>query len=389
MIRLRTIGCINFGTLFTLTVLVVGMALSPDLFAAAVSEEAVRAYTFADVKITDAQRRAAEDFYRGKTIEWVSYTNPGAGTEVMLRVMMKYFPKYIPGNPRMGSIQFMRGGGGLLSSNYLYNRAPRDGTMIGQISAGTHRSYISGRKGTDYDLNKFTWVANYLPRNYHYLIFTRKGIGMDSIEQLIKAPKVNMGVTEVGHAFYNSMRLGSYILGIKFNIIPGYSDKEIDLAFERAEVDGKVDAALSFMTEKRHWLDQGKAVIHWTTEYTRFPQLPQVPTIFELAKKQSKPPLTPKDQALLQVNWDIGAYGRYLAMPPGVPPERALAVQEAVGKMMEDKEFYKEFSKLTGFDPEFTPGEVLIQTFQRLSDQPKEILDLWLELSGPNPLPKR
>lgn len=91
----------------------------------------------------------------------------------------------------------------------------------------------------------------------------------------------------------------------------------------------------------------------------------------------------------MEMNVDQGRYARYLAMPPEVPVERALAVQEAVGKMIEDKEFYQEFTKLTGFEPEFTPGHVLRQAFQRLSDQPKEILDLWLKLSGPGPLPKR
>ncbi|MBI4529767.1 MAG: hypothetical protein HY695_38705, partial [Deltaproteobacteria bacterium] len=77
------------------------------LASAVLAAEAERAYTAADVKITDAQRKAAETFYRDKTIEWVSYTNPGSGTETMLRIMMKYLPKYIPGNPRMGSVQFM------------------------------------------------------------------------------------------------------------------------------------------------------------------------------------------------------------------------------------------------------------------------------------------
>src|SRR3989304_2458811 len=137
MKKLKRSQCVKFGRVFMLTVLLLGIALSSDLYAAAVSEEGERVYTAADVKITDAQRRAAEAFYRGKTIEWVSYTDPGASTEMMLRIMMKYLPKYIPGNPRMGSVQFMRGGGGLLSANYLYSRAPKDGTALGQISAGT------------------------------------------------------------------------------------------------------------------------------------------------------------------------------------------------------------------------------------------------------------
>ena len=388
MKMLRRIRYIKFGKVFTLAVLLVGIGLASDLCAGDAPEVAERVYTAADIKITDAQRRAAEGFYRGKTIEWVSYTNPGSGTEMMLRIMAKYLPKYIPGNPRMGSVQFMRGGGGLLSANYLYSRAPKDGTAIGQISAGTHRAYIFKRKGVEFDLNKFTWIANYLPQN-HRLIYTRKGIGVDTLEQLMKAPRVNMGVTEVGHNFYNEMRLGIYLLGFKFNIISGYSDKEIDLAIERGELDGEVDAADSFLVEKRHWLEQGKVVLHWMSEPGRFRKLPNVPTILELAKKYTNPPFGPKDLALMQTNWDLGRYARYLAMPPEVPVERALAVQEAVGKMIEDKEFFQEFSKLTGFDAEFTPGHILLETFRRLSDQPKENLELWLKLTGPEPLPKR
>ncbi|MBI4526269.1 MAG: hypothetical protein HY695_20925 [Deltaproteobacteria bacterium] len=302
--------------------------------------------------------------------------------------MMKYLPKYIPGNPRMGSVQFMRGGGGLLSANYLYNRAPKDGTAIGQISAGTHRAYIFRRKGADFDLNKFTWIANYLPQNYR-LVYTRKGIGLDTIEQLMKSPRVNMGVTEVGHNFYNEMRLGIYFLGLKFNIIPGYSDKEIDLAVERGELDGRVDAADTFLVRNKTQAQMAKLALHWTTEWVRFPDLPNVPTILELTKKYANPPLGQRDLALMQTNWDLGRYARYLAMPPGVPIERALAVQEAVGKMIKDPDFYKEFSKLTGFDPEFAPGHVLLEAFQRLSNQPKDILDLWLKLSGPEPVPNR
>ena len=125
------------------------------------------------------------------------------------------------------------------------------------------------------------------------------------------------------------------------------------------------------------------------SEPGRFRKLPNVPTILELAKKYANPPLGSKDLALMDTNWDLGRYTRYLAMPPGVPVERGLAVQEAVGKMIEDKEFYAEFAKLTEFEPEFIPGHILQQAFRRLSDQPKEILDLWLTLSGPRPLPSR
>jgi len=388
MKKLKRSGWVRFSKISMLAVLLLGIALSSDSYAAAVSEEGEKVYTAADIKITDAQRKAAEAFYRGKTIQWVTYAQMDGSTGMMLRILMKYFPKYIPGNPRMGSAQVLVGGGGLVSANYLYNRGARDGTEMGQISGGTHRAYIFKRKGVEFDLNKFTWIADYLSQNYR-LIMTRKGIGVDTIEQLLKASRVNMGVMEVGHNFYNEMRLGVYLLGIKFNIIPAYSAGEQDLALERGEIDGKVDAAATFMTQKQNWIEQGKVVIQWQTEPTRFSKVPNVPTILELAKKYANPPLGPKDLALMQTNWDLGRYARYLAMPPGVPIERVLAIQEAVGKMTEDKEFQEEFSRLTGFEPKFTPGHILLETFQRLSDQPKEILDFWLKLSGPEPLPKR
>jgi tripartite-type tricarboxylate transporter receptor subunit TctC len=368
-----------------LSVSFLGIGFSRHVHSAVAAAEAERAYTSRDIAITDAQRRAAESFYRGKTLEWVTYAKPDGSSGVMLRLIQKYLPKYIPGNPRVGSTLVMVGGGGLLSANYLYNRASKDGTMLGQLSGATHRNPIFRRKGVEYDIDKFTWIADYLTQNYR-IIITRKGIGLDTLEQLLSAPRVNMGTMEVGHNFYNEMRLGMYFLRVKFNIIPAYSAGEQDLAVERGEIDGRVEAAASFLASSPL---RGKVVIHWQTEPTRYAKLPEVPTLLELAKKYANPPLGPKDMALMETNWDLGRYARYLAMPPGVPVERALAVQEAAGKMIDDKEFYAEFSKLTGFEPKFTPGPILHQAFRRLLEQPKGIIDLWLKLSGPEPLPKR
>lgn len=162
-----------------IAVMLLGMAYSSSLSAAA--NPPGKVYTASDVKITGSQRRAAEAFYRGKSIDWISYTRPGSSTDIMLRLMIKYLPKYIPGHPKMASVKYMRGGGGRLSANYLYNRSSRDGLVMGQISGGTHRNQIFGKKGVRYDIFKFSWIANYLPQNFQ-VIYTRKVFGADNAE---------------------------------------------------------------------------------------------------------------------------------------------------------------------------------------------------------------
>ena len=60
---------------------------------------------------------------------------PGGGYDVYARELARYLGSYIPGNPTV-VVQNMPGAGSLVSANYLYGEAAKDGTVIGTFYDG-------------------------------------------------------------------------------------------------------------------------------------------------------------------------------------------------------------------------------------------------------------
>src|SRR5450631_2906269 len=73
---------------------------------------------------------AVETFFRGKSIRLLVGTTPGAGYDLVARLLAAHMGGHIPGNPAI-VVENMAGAGSLAMMNYLYNRAPRDGTVMG------------------------------------------------------------------------------------------------------------------------------------------------------------------------------------------------------------------------------------------------------------------
>ena len=81
---------------------------------------------------------AAEDaasFYAGKSIELVIGYPPAGSNDIYGRIAARHLGKYIPGHPSI-IVRNMPGAGSLVAANHIYNRAPKDGTVLGVVSAG-------------------------------------------------------------------------------------------------------------------------------------------------------------------------------------------------------------------------------------------------------------
>src|SRR6476659_7622235 len=84
--------------------------------------------------VAPAHADEVADFYRGKQIDLIVGYGPSGGYDTYARLLARHFGKFIPGNPSV-IVQNMPGGGSLRAVNYLYNQAPRDGTVIGTFSS--------------------------------------------------------------------------------------------------------------------------------------------------------------------------------------------------------------------------------------------------------------
>src|SRR5437773_2582825 len=105
------------------------------------------------------QGSAAEQFYRSKTVTIIVGSGAGGGFDTTARLVSRHIGRHIPGNPTV-IVQNMPGGGGMVAANYMFNVAPKDGTMIGLFHEAQVMSQLTGGEGVDFDLRKFNWLGS-------------------------------------------------------------------------------------------------------------------------------------------------------------------------------------------------------------------------------------
>ena len=71
-----------------------------------------------------------EQFYKGKQIELAIGYPPAGSNDIYARLLARHLPKHIPGNPTIVP-QNRPGAGSFLTLAYVYNVAPKDGSVIG------------------------------------------------------------------------------------------------------------------------------------------------------------------------------------------------------------------------------------------------------------------
>src|SRR5262244_3744067 len=93
--------------------------------------------------ITSALAASVEEFYRGKTIQFIVGGSAGGGYDTYTRLIARYFTQYVPGKPST-VVQNMPGAAMLIAANYVFNSAPRDGTVIGHWSGPLILQHMMG-----------------------------------------------------------------------------------------------------------------------------------------------------------------------------------------------------------------------------------------------------
>ena len=74
-----------------------------------------------------------EAYYKGKTVITYIGFAPGGSYDYFGRLVARHLGKHLPGNPTVIA-ESMPGAGSFTAANYLYARAPRDGTALGIVS---------------------------------------------------------------------------------------------------------------------------------------------------------------------------------------------------------------------------------------------------------------
>ena len=322
-------------------------------------------------------------FYQGKTITVIATTSPGGTGDLRVKALMPTLRKHIPGNPTL-VIEYMDGGGGRKGANYLFRNAKPDGLTLGAMSGAVIGLQIMGESGVLYDIDKFSYLGSPESVN-HYTIYTRKELGLTSLDKLRAASGIRIGAQSVGHVSYIAGRLFAYFFGLKDpKFIAGYTAPEVDAALLRGELDARANNAASVLRRNPDWLDKGVMNFHAILEVpkgTKHPKLGHLPEVESFAKTQA-------ERRLLTMWRVFRLVGSPYIVPPGTPKDRIDILQDAFRKAFKDQEFHRDFLKLVGEDAEPLMPEELAQVIR---DVPRdtEVTDILKTLSGTGPLPAR
>src|SRR6202790_1328651 len=97
-----------------------------------------------------AARNEDEDFYRGKTISLIIPIGPGGAYDAYARLVARYLPKHLPGNPAIVP-RNMPGAGGTIASNHVFNVAPQDPTTLTIITSSFANEQLFDNPQIKYD----------------------------------------------------------------------------------------------------------------------------------------------------------------------------------------------------------------------------------------------
>jgi tripartite-type tricarboxylate transporter receptor subunit TctC len=325
---------------------------------------------------------AQGNFYEGKTITLIQSSDPGGTADMRIRSMMAFLAKYIPGNPTI-STEYMPGAGGRKAANHIYRARP-DGLTILSATSGLIPSAIMGETGVLYDIDKLIYLGTPYSE-FHALFFTRKALGLETIDRLRAASGLRVGAQSVGHATYREGRVFSYLLGLsKPTFVVGFSGPEIDLAMERGEIDGRSSATESVLQRNPNRLEKGSVHFHAIFEVPRgnkHPRFGHLPEIESFAKSD-------KERKLMTLVRNLKRTGAPLVLSPGTPEDRVRVLRQAFQRMFKDPAFHEDFKSRVAEEPSPLTAEAL-EVMIRETPRNPEAIELLKNLNGPGPLPPR
>ncbi len=303
-----------------------------------------------------------EPFYKGRNIDLIVGYPPGGSNNLYARVLANHLGKYIPGHPGI-VVCNMPGAGSVTAAAFVFNSAPRDGTVLAIASPTLPLEERLSTGGQRFKSSEFSWIGRV--NTLVNVIFVR-GESLKTLEEAFKTP-VRLSATGAGSAITVYPNTTNYVLGTRFDIVRGYNGSmEGMLAVERSEVDGHCTGWDTLKTSHPGWIENKSINILVQFAAKRHAELKDVPTVVEFAKTQ-------RQSDLLKAMVNAAEIGTSFFSTPGVPADRLAALRNGFMRCMEDRDFLAEIATLRiGLDPQ--PGERVAETVAEISKIPDELV---------------
>ena len=323
----------------------------------------------------------AQGFYAGKTLTILVNYDAGGPTDTEARILGRHLARHLPGNPNI-LVQNMGGAAGLIGTKYLGEVAPKDGLMMGYLTAASQR-FVSNPDQFKVDFRKYEFIALAPSGRIHYF---RADVepGLKTSFDLVKAQNLVVGGLGPDAPKDMSMRLTLDMLGVKYKYVTGYnSSAQANLALQRGEINYYAESPPDYNSKVLPLVKDGKFIPAFYdpgydgATFTLPKQMKDVsaPPFHQyyqsLHGRMPEGPLWEAYKTLLTVN---GAAYRLLALPPGAPVEARDALRKAVMSLNDDPDYAAEARRLMGDLPEYVSSADLNETVAKLLSVKPETL---------------
>ncbi len=314
----------------------------------------------------DAAAADVAGFYKGRTVTIDIGYSAGGGYDIYARVLARHLGDHIPGNPSVIP-QNMPGAGSLKAVNYLYNIAPKDGTVIATFARGMAMQPLFDKQGIEFDAQKLTWIGSIT--NEVSVCAFRSDSGIATWHDML-TKRYTVGGTGSGSdtdVFPNVLR---NLFHMNMQLVTGYpGGEDIVLALERGEVNGRCGWSWSSLVSRNRALyDEKKIVVPVQLSLQKHEDLPNVPLVMDLTTD-------PRVHAALKLIFGRQTMARPYAAPPGLPADRRDALRAAFDATMKDPAFLAE-AKQTALEVQPVSGAQVQTLIEEVYQSPPDVVKL-------------
>ena len=311
---------------------------------------------------------AATEYFAGKQVSLFIGTTAGGGYDLYARTLARHIARHIPGHPSIIP-KNMPGAGGLTLANYLYNRAPSDGSELATVQNGLpfeklFQTLSTEGKNALFDATKFGWIGSMMQTVL--VTVTWHSSGVQTLQEATMK-EVVLGASATSSDSYVLAMLSNNLLGTKFKVVHGYAGAaEVDLAVENGEVQGEAGKDWTTLTSTRpQWISDKKINIILQMGLKAHSGLKSVPMAIELAR-------TPEDRRIMETVFAKFGMSRLFLAPPGIAPQRLEMLRRAFDATMNDPAFRAEAEKL-GMEVNPVTGENVQSLVSRMMATPADL----------------
>ena len=267
----------------------------------------------------------AGPYYDGKNVTIIVPNSPGGRMSLYARTIAPFLQKQL--GAADVRIENRQGGGGLKGTNVLWVAEP-DGLTIAFTNVPTLiMAQLADSPGVQFDATKFTYLGRVSadPR----LITVGANSGIKTIQDVMDRGKPFVFASQGTDEDFYTMVILADALGYELKIITGY---EGQADTELAVIKGDADGQMSGWGGTKSAIANGDklAILFATTE--RQEVAPDVPTIFEVLKDDSKK--GPVEAIVAILDTSRGFFG-----PPDMNPEATKEMRAAITAMLNDPAF--------------------------------------------------